>query len=218
MNMSPMLKRIAAEFLGTGVFLTGIVGSAASGSPLHQLTLAIALGMGILLASTVGAGHLNPVVSLYFFAKGKLALPELFANIGAQLLGGVGGAWLGITIWGGNLSAPSTSATYAASQVIGEIAATTGLLIIIGQLVKAKKAELLPLVVAAWVFSAGTWTGTGAQANPAVSFALLFSGQSLPNSGAYILAQLGGLLIAVAVLTIMGDPETGKGGKGKKKK
>ena len=215
MNMSPMLKRIAAEFLGTGVFVTAIVGSVSSGSPLHQLTLAIGLGIGILLAGTVGAGHLNPLVSLYFFAKGKLGLTELFGNIGAQLLGAVGGAWLGISIWAGTLTAPSNAATYSQATILGEVAATAGLLVIIGQLVKAKRTELLAIAVPAWVFSAGTWTGTGAQANPAVSFALLFSGQSLPNTGIYILAQLGGMLAAVAVLAIMGDPAKGKA---KKKK
>lgn len=206
MNLSPLLKRIAAEFLGTGVFVTAIVGSVASGSPLHQLTLAIGLGMGILLASTVGAGHLNPLVSLYFFAKGKLALTELLGNIGAQLLGAVGGAWLGSSIWAKVLTLPSDSATYSQATILGEVAATTGLIIIIGQLVKAKRPELLAVAVPAWVFSAGTWTGTGAQANPAVSFALLFTGQSVQNTGVYVLAQLGGLLAAVAVLTIMGDP------------
>ena len=221
MNLSPLLKRISAEFLGTGVFLTALVGSASSGSPLAHLALAVGLGIGILLAGTVGAGHLNPIVSLYFFAKGKLSLTEFFANLGAQLLGGVGGAWLGLNIWGKTLVGATGGGTYSAPAILGEVAATAGLVVIVGQLVKAKKTDWLAVVVPLWVFSAATWTATGAQANPAVSFALMFtgfSGANAVNQGAYILAQLGGLLSAVAVLTIMGDPASGKGAKKSKSK
>jgi glycerol uptake facilitator-like aquaporin len=56
--------------------------------------------------------------------------------------------------------------------------------------------------VAVWVFSAASFTQSGAQANPAVSLALILNGQGVATSGWIIIAQLVGLLSAIIGLMV----------------
>jgi glycerol uptake facilitator-like aquaporin len=52
----------------------------------------------------------------------------------------------------------------------------------------------------AWVIAAGSFTLTGAQANPSVTFGLMFQGLA-PNQGvSLIVAQVFGLLVTLLLL------------------
>ncbi len=201
--MSFFNRKVLVEFLGTTVFLTAIVGANAAGSPLRQASLALALGLMILLFGPVSGGHFNPVVSVYFYSTKALDLKGLLGYILAQLLGGLAGAWVGIAIWGGTLHYGGQSAANLVPQLGGEVLATAGLVALIAQLVITKRDNIIWVAVALWVFAAGTFTQTGAQANPAVSLALIFAGHSFTDQTLTIIAEFLGMLLAVVLLMVI---------------
>ena len=48
----------------------------------------------------LSGAHINPSVSLAFWARGKMHLPDLAGYIAAQILGSIGGALLLVAVWG----------------------------------------------------------------------------------------------------------------------
>jgi arsenate reductase len=202
--MNASLKKVIAEFIGTFTFLLAIAGASASGSPLKQISLALALGLMILVLGGISGGHFNPAVSIYFFAKKQLSFGELVSYIVAQLAGAFFGVVSGLALWDKTIS-PLTDGNQVSTPIfLGEVLATAGLVFIIGTLVNNKQANLIWIAVAAWVFAAGTFTVTGAMANPAVAFGLMFNGISTGSISSIIIAQLAGLLAAILLLMITG--------------
>ena len=198
--MNPLLKKSAAEFVGVTVFLTAIT---AAGTDFKTLALALALGLMIIVTGPISGGHLNPVVSLYFYIKREITLGNLLAYVAAQLAGGLVGAHLGgllsnktITGFTGN------GANLGINYLAGEVVATAGLVWIIATLVNNKQGNVIPFALAAWVFAAANFTVTGAQANPAVTFGLMVQGLAANQGVSLIVAEALGLLVAVVLLMV----------------
>lgn len=202
-NRMNTFKKLLAEFIGTFVFLTAITGSAASGNTLKQIALALTLGLMILTLGGVSGGHFNPAVSLFFFAKKSINFGTLFGYIVAQLLGALAGTATGFALWQRDLVPPTGTNDVTAPLFFGEVLATAGLVFIIATLVKNKQANLIWAAVAAWIFAAGTFTYTGAMANPAVTFGLLFAGFGGGSVASLIVAQLLGLVVTILLLMIL---------------
>ena len=200
-DLNALLKKSLAEFIGVTVFLTAIT---ASGGGLKTLALAIALGTMILVTGPISGGHLNPAVSLYFFAKKEITAGTLLGYVVAQLAGGAAGVYLGAFLSQsgsvpGFQSAGSIVPGYA---LVGEALATAGLIWIIQTLINNKQTALIPYAVAAWVFSAANFTVTGAQANPAVTFGLMLKGAAGVSSNLgslIIIAELVGVAVALGL-------------------
>ena len=70
-------------------------------------------------------------------------------------------------------------------------------------MVKNKQSNLIWISVATWVFAAGTFTVTGAMANPAVTFGLLFAGFGGGSVTSLIVAQLLGLVVTILLLMVL---------------
>ena len=88
MNINPLARKAFAEFLGVAFFLTAIMGATSNpGTALAVPALATVLGLVILMTASISGGHLNPAVSIYFYSRKQLSLTELFAYVGAQLVG-----------------------------------------------------------------------------------------------------------------------------------
>ena len=218
MKKNVLVRQIAAEFIGTGVFLTAIVGvNAGNAGPLSGLAAAVSLGLMILLLGDVSGGHFNPAVSLFFFARKEISATQFAAYVLGQLAGAVAGVALGAAIWQNAtlLTANSGAKSASAAELISELVATTGLVWLIAKLARDGKGGLIPVAVAAWVFAAGTFTSTHAIANPAVTFGRFFT----PVAGAeiqvnygsqLILAQIGGTLLALILLTVVSAAGAGK--------
>jgi glycerol uptake facilitator-like aquaporin len=203
MKIDPFLRKLLAEFLGATLFLTAIVASVTSGSPLKTATLATVLGLVVLVTGPISGGHINPAVSLYFYSRKEISLKEFLGYVVAQILGGLFGAWIGLAMW--DKTPNFTSQTANAPMIIGELFATGGLVWLIGRLASTKNGHLIPAGVGLWVFAVATFTPTGGQANPAVSIALLLNGQGGAATAQLILAQLAGMLIASVFITIFAD-------------
>lgn len=95
-----MVKKFAAEFVGTMVLVLFGCGAAVLGGFDHvgQLGIALAFGFAI-VAMAYGIGpvsgcHVNPAVSLAAFVAGRMSLKEMGLYWGAQFTGAVAGAGL----------------------------------------------------------------------------------------------------------------------------
>lgn len=198
--MNALLKKSLAEFVGVTVFLTAIT---ASSMPLKVISLALALGIMIIVTGPISGGHLNPVVSLYFYIKREITLGNLLAFVGAQLAGGIAGAYLGGLISGKNLTGFSgTGDNLPISYLAGEVLATAGLVWLIATLINNKQTGWIPFAVAAWVMAAANFTLTGAQANPAVTLGVMVQGLASNQGVSLIVAEVFGLLVAVILLMV----------------
>ena len=224
--MYVLARKLFAEFMGVAIFVTAIVGANTPmmGSPLAGLAAATTLGLMILATASFSGGHLNPAVSLYFFARKQLSVTDFIAYVAAQLLGGLAGAYLGGAIWGfpGGVN---VATSVPAGSFVSEILATGILVGLVGHLAQSKQAGLIPAAVGAWVFAAGTFTSSGAFANPAVTFGRVFAshaGISASGAGSYVLAQVIGSLLGVVLIGYVFNPAFGgksrKGSKKSKKK
>jgi glycerol uptake facilitator-like aquaporin len=202
--MNASLKKVIAEFIGTFTFLLAIAGASSSGSPLKQVSLALTLGLMILTLGGISGGHFNPAVSIYFFAKKQLSFGALVSYVVAQLAGAYVGVVAGLGLWDKTVSPLAEGNQVSAPIFLGEVLATAGLVFIIGTLVNNKQANLIWIAVATWVFAAGTFTVTGAMANPAVAFGLMFNGISTGSIASIVVAQLAGLVVTILLLLITG--------------
>lgn len=202
--MNALLKKSLAEFVGVTVFLTAITAGANNG--LKPFTVALALAVMILVTGGVSGGHLNPAVSLFFYARKEINLGTFLAYAGSQLAGGFAGASLGALLTGTtNKSFIASGGTIAPMAIAGEVVATAGLLWIIGTLIQNKMGNLIPFAVGAWIVTAASFTSTGAQANPAVTFGLMVQGSWPTSFGApLIVAQVAGVLVAIVLLIVFG--------------
>ena len=196
--MNQLFKKSVAEFLGATGFLTAIT---ASSGELKIVSLALALGVLIIILRPISGAHLNPVVSLYFYLKRDISLGTFLAYSIAQFLGALAGSMLGSLVSNKVVAGFSgNSENLPISYLAGELVATIGMVWLIATLVNNKQPTWIPYTVVAWVIAAGSFTLTGAQANPSVTFGLMFQGLA-PNQGvSLIVSQMIGLLITLLLL------------------
>jgi aquaporin Z len=101
-----MLKKMLAEFVGTGVLvLFGCGAAVLGGDHVGQLGIALAFGFAI-VAMAYGLGpisgcHVNPAVTLAGFIAGRIGLTETLGYWVAQFAGALGGAAILMAIAGG---------------------------------------------------------------------------------------------------------------------
>ena len=207
------LKTVFAEFFGTFVLVTVVVGSGVMGtlmSPddgiallINTVSTILALWLLIVLLAPISGAHFNPVVSLVMFARGDLSLKALLAYIANQVAGAVLGALTANAMF--TTSFPQVSNNYREGfgTLLGEVIATAGLLLTILLLSDSGKAALIPVGVAAWIGSAYFFTSSTSFANPAVTIGRIFtdsfSGIAAASAGPFILAQLLGGFVGLGL-------------------
>ncbi|MBM7788391.1 aquaporin [Tenggerimyces flavus] len=122
--------------------------------------------------------HFNPVVSAADAwlgrGKGGLRSKELAAYVGAQVVGGIGGALLANAMFAVPLGW-STTQRGGVGQWLGEFVATAGLVFLIFALVRSDRAGSAPAAVGAYIGAAYWFTSSTSFANPAVTIARAFS-------------------------------------------
>lgn len=198
--MNPLLKKSLAEFVGVTVFLTSITASTTS---LKTISLALAIGVMIIITRPISGGHLNPVTSLYFYVKRQITLGNLLAFVGAQFAGAIAGSALGALISGGKVAGfAGNSDNLPLGYLAGEVVATAGMIWLIATLVNNKQEPWMPFAVSAWVISAANFTQTGAQANPAVTLGVMFQGMAANQGVSLMVAEALGLLVALILLAL----------------
>jgi arsenate reductase len=218
MDPAPLPRRLFAEFLGSAFLAATVIGSgiaAAQLSPgdvgLQLLENATATAAGlftfILIFGPVSGAHFNPVVSLVDASFGGLRWRHAFAYIPAQIAGCVAGAVLANAMF--DLAAISISTHHRASppHLLAELIATLGLLLVIFSLARSRRGNLAPAAVAAYIGSAYFFTSSTSFANPAIDVGRMFSdtfaGIAPASVPSFVLAQIVGGAIAIAVIRIL---------------
>jgi glycerol uptake facilitator-like aquaporin len=225
-NPSALWRRLVAEFIGTALLVTAVVGSgimAATLSPAdvglqlleNSVATAFALGALILTFGPVSGAHFNPVVSVADWFLGRragtgLSGRDLAGYVAAQTAGAIAGSILANVMF--DLAAVDFSGKdrSAGHLWLGEVVATAGLLLLIFALARSDRAAVAPAAVAAYIGAAYWFTSSTSFANPAVTvgraFTDTFAGISPGSVPAFIVAQLAGLAVGVGlVLTLYPD-------------
>ena len=86
--MNVDLKKGIVEYVGTFFFLLVIL-TTLYDNTLGPIAVAVALLAVLYFSVKISGGHINPVVSLSMFLKGKLSYSLLILYILCQVLGGI---------------------------------------------------------------------------------------------------------------------------------
>jgi arsenate reductase len=214
----PLPRRLLAEFLGSAFLAAVVIGSgiaAAKLSPgdigLQLLENAAATGAGlyaiILMFGPVSGGHFNPVVSIVDAAFGGLRRREAVSYIPAQVLGCMAGAIVANRMFA--LAAIGVSDKHRASEahLLAEVVATLGLLLVIFSLARTRRTSAVPAAVGAYIGAAYFFASSTSFANPAISIGRMFSdtfaGIAPASVPAFVVAQIAGGALAIAIVRIL---------------
>jgi glycerol uptake facilitator-like aquaporin len=210
-----MLRRIAAEGMGSLLLAATVIGSGIMAERLAAGNIAVALiantGATVAVLATliallgpVSGAHFNPAVSLVQALRGALTWRETIAYVLIQIPGCCAGAVLAHAMFSLPLIQSSLHARTGLAQWIAEFVATFGLLLVV---LGHRKAEDAPWMVAAWIGAAYWFTSSTSFANPAITVARAlsntFAGISPCHVPAFIVAQLLGALAAIPVARLL---------------
>lgn len=213
----PLLRRLVAELVGTGVLVATVIGSGIMATNLtddvavqllvNALATVAALGVLIATLGPVSGAHFNPVVTLVEAARRDIAPAEAGGYVLAQLAGGLGGAAVAnlmfeLPAWHASIHERTGAALW-----LGEVVATAGLLFTIGALTRTGRGHLGPVLVPAWIGAAYFFTSSTSFANPAVALARstsdTFAGIAPPSVPGFVLAQVVGAGLGAAATTFL---------------
>lgn len=180
-----MLRRLAAEWVGTALLLATVVGSGIMAERLSGGNVALALlantvatGAGlvalILAFGPVSGAHFNPVVTLADAWLGGISWRAVPGYLLAQFAGALAGAAAAHLMFGEALVSISSHARSGTSQIFSEFIATFGLLSVILGCVRSRP-HTVPFAVGAYITAAYWFTSSTSFANPAVTLARAFS-------------------------------------------
>ena len=211
--MPSLAQRAFAEWLGTAFLLAAVVGSGIMAQKLAGGNGALALlcntlptgAILVVLILTFGplsGAHFNPAVSLAFALRGELPWSTAALYIAAQVVGGIVGVWAAHLMFELPLWQFSVTVRTGPGQWLAEAVATFGLVLTIFGCV-ARTPAAVPYAVGLYITAAYWFTASTSFANPAVTIARslsdTFAGIAPSGVLAFIAAQLGGMLTAVAV-------------------
>lgn len=213
MPIPTLPRRVVCEALGTAFLLAAVVGSGVMAQKLSAGNGALAL-LGntlptgailvvmILVFGPLSGAHFNPAVSIAFALRRELSLTDCVAYALAQIVGGIIGVWIAHLMFELPIWQVSLHVRFGPGQWLAEVAATFGLLLTIMGCV-ARSPTAVPYAVGLYIMSAYWFTASTSFANPAVTIARSMSdtlaGIAPFDAPAFILAQLAGMLMAVAL-------------------
>jgi glycerol uptake facilitator-like aquaporin len=216
-------RRLLAEFLGTALLVTVVVGSgiaAAALSPrdvgvqLLENSTATVFGLAVLILmfGPISGAHFNPVVSAADWLLGRrsgtgIAGADVAAYAAAQIAGGIVGAWLANLMFDRQVFEIATKHRMTTGHLVGEVVATAGLIALIFTLARTGRAALSAAAVGAYIGAAYWFTSSTSFANPAVTIGRMFSdtfaGIAPASAAGFIAAQIVGALVGLALIRVL---------------
>lgn len=201
-----LVRRLAAEALGTAFLVLAVVGSGIMASRLSpddvglQLlenaaaTTGALIGL-ILMFGAVSGAHLNPIVTLVDRLLGSISTRDAAAYALAQTVGGCVGALAANAMFELPTFELATQHRSSGALWLSEVVATVGLLLVIHGCVRTGRADAVPYAVGAWIGSAYWFSSSTSFANPAATVA-----RTLSDSFAGIAPSAAPMFIAMQVL------------------
>ena len=215
--MTDLKKVLLAEGIGTMFLLIGVVGSGIMAQRLSEgeeglILLQNAAATTAVLIAIISifnkiSADFNPAVTLAAWALGHRTRKEVLPVLVAQTGGGILGTVVANLMF--DLSAISWSTTNRSGSHLwlGEVIATVGLLLVIFSLLRTSRTSKIPYVVGAYIGGAYYFTSSTSFANPAVtisrSFSDTFTGISPSHIPMFILMQLAGTAVAIALIQFL---------------
>jgi glycerol uptake facilitator-like aquaporin len=211
------LQKLFAEFLGTALLLASIIGSGIMATNLTQdvgvqltinaISIVSMLYLIITLFGPISGAHFNPVVTLSELFKNRIDAKSAGAYIVAQFAGGFVGTVFANIIFDKPAIFQSQNERTGTNLFFSEIFATAGLVMIIHLLIDQNRTNLVPFIVPAWITTAFYATSSTVFANPAVTFARIwsdsFAGITMNSAWIFMIAQLIGLPIGLVVARLL---------------
>jgi glycerol uptake facilitator-like aquaporin len=206
-------RRLTAEAIGTAMLLAAVVGSGVMADRLsggnqaiallaNTVATAAALVALILTFGAISGAHFNPAVSIADASQGGLPWREVPAYVVAQLCGAVVGVWIAHVMFGERVFMLSVHARSGLAQMVSEFVATFGLLSVIWGCSR-RRADAVPLAVAAYITAAYWFTASTSFANPAVTVARAltdtFAGIRPADVPGFLVAQFAGATVATVL-------------------
>jgi glycerol uptake facilitator-like aquaporin len=210
-------SRLTAEFVGTAFLLAAVVGSGIMaerltndvGLQLFQNAFATAgVLVALILAFAAASGaHFNPAVTLADWLFGGLDAATAAAYVVVQIAGGIVGVMVANVMFELDPVNWSTKDRSSPNQIFAEVVATLGLVLVIYGVVRAGRPVLAAFSVGGYIAGAYYFTSSTSFANPAVTIARTFSdtfaGIRPASAPAFVVAQIVGALLAVAVIRVV---------------
>ncbi|WP_319452470.1 MULTISPECIES: MIP/aquaporin family protein [unclassified Mycobacterium] len=223
MDAVSLPRRLLAEFTGTALLVTVVVGSgiaAAQLSPddvglqLLENSTATVFGLAVLILmfGPVSGAHFNPVVTAADWLLGRRSGTGIGAGDAAaysvvQVIGAVAGAWLANVMFDRQVFEFSVKDRITTGHLVGELVATAGLIALIFTLARTGRAALSAAAVGAYIGAAYWFTSSTSFANPAVTVGRMFSdtfaGIAPGSAPGFIGAQIVGALIGLALIVAL---------------
>jgi arsenate reductase len=210
-----LARRLTAEAIGSAFLLVAVVGSGIMAETLSpddvglQLLENAAATAGALIAlivmfANVSGAHFNPAVTLVERLLGTMTTRDAVAYVVVQLAGGCVGVVVANAMFGAQTGRGwiflSETDRNSAGELLAEVVATIGLLLVIHGAVRHAKPHVVAVCVGVWLGGAYFFTASTSFANPMVSVARTlsdtFAGIAPASAPGFIGAQLVGAVTA----------------------
>jgi glycerol uptake facilitator-like aquaporin len=227
-SSSPLSTRLLAEALGSGFLIIAVIGSGITAETLspadvgvqlleNAMATAGALIALIIMFATVSGAHFNPAVTLVDRLLGNMTTRVAALYVGAQIVGGCLGAVLTNLMYseqtGRGLVFLSERERNSGAELVSEVIATCGLLLVIHGALRYRKPYVVGVAVGVWIGGAYFFTSSTSFANPMVAIARTlsdtFAGIEPASAPAFVAAQITGALIAFALIPVLYHREVG---------
>ena len=213
------LRRAVAELVGTAFLLAAIVGSGivtqtdgSASAQLFQHTVVVGLALTALILTfgPISGAHFNPVVTLADAWFGGMPWSRVPGYLGAQVVGAV----IGVAVTNATFSLTvielATNDRSGPGLIVGEVIATSGLILVIFGLVRSGGGQVVAGAVGAYIAAAIYFTSSASFANPAVTIARTLSdtytGIAPIHVPGFLFGQVIGAVLATLLVAYLFDP------------
>jgi glycerol uptake facilitator-like aquaporin len=206
-----------AELVGTAFLVAAVVGSGIAAqrlSPddvgLQLLENSLATGavlVALILALQPVSASFNPVVTLVERALGLVSTTTAAVLVAAQVVGGLVGVVVANLMFDLDAVSVSTHDRGGSGQLLGEVVATLGLVLVVFGSLRSARVETVAFAVGGYIAAAYWFTSSTSFANPAVTLARTlsdtFAGIAPASVPPFVLMQLVGGALGLALLAVL---------------
>jgi glycerol uptake facilitator-like aquaporin len=212
-----VVRRAVAELVGTAFLVAAVVGSGIAAqrlSPddagLQLLENSIATGavlVALILALQPVSASFNPVVTLVERALGLVSTATAAVLVAAQVAGGLVGVVVANLMFDLDAVSVSTRDRGGNGQLLGEVVATLGLVLVVFGSLRSARVETVAFAVGGYIAAAYWFTSSTSFANPAVTIARTlsdtFAGIAPASVPLFVLMQLVGGVLGLGLLAVL---------------